>query len=216
MSVDWWNSNKAVSGFELKSEVASDGTSHARVGVNYDMNFWSSHTELSAHERLKGAMWNLPLPAAFRDAPVAIRAIIRQARKDGEGYEDYLRLLYEIAAVCSFLDFSLQEVDGEACLGFNVVETLGGANIRALRYSWETLGYQNLALLKATDVKWMVAAWGEPSAHTSLNEMYRQKWMSAVTDVLNKQRNDRENQVAELRRLIAEHKASRGTRPTLS
>ena len=55
--------------------------------------FWAERINTLKHlpiERLKLALENLPLPAAFRKAAVATRAIIRAKRKVDEQYDQEL------------------------------------------------------------------------------------------------------------------------------
>lgn len=124
-------------------------------------------------QRLRLAMDNLPLPAAFREAALAVRPIIRQLRKDNADFTECLRFLYWLAAMGSFsIPYSavLQEP------GYNIMESVPGGVLRALPFSYKDLGYQKLRLLTKTDVKWLVEAWGEPAAHTTLHELHHGVW----------------------------------------
>jgi hypothetical protein len=46
---------------------------------------------------------HLPLPAAFREAAIALRAIARQNRKHGNDYRSALEELYRLAAILELL-----------------------------------------------------------------------------------------------------------------
>ena len=111
------------------------------------------------------ALDHLPLPAAFRNAAVSTRALIRMVKKIQETSERELTLLYWLAAIRSFmLDYAPRLKEP----GFNVVESIPGRYLCSLPYTYSELGYRELSLLNKTDVKWLTEAWGEPISHTTL------------------------------------------------
>lgn len=124
-------------------KTTSDEEAEAR-----SVDFWSRHAaELQAGQfwadrikqlrgepvkRLRLALENLPLPASFREAAVATRALIREKRKHGEKYDEELALLYWLAAIDSFsIPFStvLQEP------GYNVIESIPGDRLNNLSFT---------------------------------------------------------------------------------
>jgi hypothetical protein len=124
-------------------------------------------------ERLRVAIENLPLPGAFREAAVAARAFIRQQRKQNGDDTDWLRLLYWLAAVESF-SIPYSEVLQEP--GFNVMQSIPGEVVRALRFTYRELGHKQLRLLNRTDVNWLEDKWGTPASHTTLHDLHRSVW----------------------------------------
>lgn len=141
-----------------------------------DGSFWADRIkELREQpdERLHLALDNLPLPAAFREAAVAVRSIIRIKRKNKLNYDSELKLLYWLAAIKSFC-VPYSELLHEP--GYNVVAIIPGKEIRALDFSYSTLGYEELELLNKTDKKWITEFWGEPTAHTTLHVMHHDLW----------------------------------------
>lgn len=153
------------------------------------VDFWSRHRyELQTGEfwadrikKLKGepekrlalAIENLPLPASFREAAIATRALIRNKRKQKIEYEEELALLYWLAAINSF-SIPYSEVLKEP--GYNVVESIPGKKLKALPFSYKSLGYTKLELLNKTDIKWLSELWGEAEEHTTLHEMHNDVW----------------------------------------
>lgn len=124
-------------------------------------------------ERLKLAIENLPLPAAFREAAIATRSVIRERIKNNDDIAEELALLYRLAAVESFgIPYSayLQQP------GFNVLQSIPGDIIKSLPFSYSQLGYKQLSLLNKTDIQWCVARWGEPLNHTTLNKLHSDTW----------------------------------------
>lgn len=124
-------------------------------------------------ERLNIAIENLPLPAAFREAAVAIRALARERIGRKEDFTDELVLLYWLAAIESF-GVPYSHFLGQP--GFNVLQSIPGQVIKALPFTYAQLGYKHLGLLNKTDTKWCIARWGEPAAHITLNELHSDMW----------------------------------------
>ena len=88
--------------------------------------FWADEIKKLRHDpasRLELAMRNFPLPAAFRDAAIATRALIRAKRKAKEDWSQELGLLYWLAAMWSF---HLPRADKAQVPGFNVMELVPG------------------------------------------------------------------------------------------
>ena len=140
-------------------------------------------------ERLRLAIDNLPLPAAFREAAVATRALIKRRLKSGEDYTEELALLYWLAAVESF---GIPYSEYLRQPGFNVLQSVPGRVIKSLPFTYPQLGYKQLGLLIKTDAKWCVAAWGEPLNHTTLNALHTEVWREY--EIAEYKRQERERQ----------------------
>ncbi|MFL1906790.1 hypothetical protein [Plesiomonas shigelloides] len=155
----------------------------------YAVDFWSRHRDelqkgefwydrikklrAEPEKRLVLAIENLPLPAAFREAAIATRALIRDKRKQKIEYEEELAILYWLAAINSF-HIPYSDVLKEP--GYNVVESIPGKKLKELPFSYKALGYSKLELLNKTDVKWLCEHWGEPDDHTTLHEIHNDVW----------------------------------------
>lgn len=138
-------------------------------------------------KRLAMAINNLPLPAAFREATVALRALIRQKRKDKKTFNDELALLYWFAAIDSF---SIPYSSYLKQPGYNVIESMPGKVIKTMPFSYFELGYEKLELLNKTDVKWCIEMWGEPQVHTTLHEIHKDIWQKYEKELPAKQKRD--------------------------
>ncbi len=135
--------------------------------------FWADKIKKYRGEpatRLRKAINTLPLPAAFREAAIATRALIKDKRSAREDCNEELTLLYWLAAVHSFL---LEYGPRLAEPGFNVVESIPAKRIKSLPFSYKELGYEHLELLNKTDRKWIAEKWGEPETHFTLNELHK-------------------------------------------
>lgn len=138
--------------------------------------FWADQARRAkddSQKRLHIALKVLPLPAAFREAAIAVRAMIREAKKEKRSTGRQLELLYWLAAVASF---SVPYAERSRQPGFNVMEVGSGGEIAALPFTYDSLGYEKLDLLTATDKQAIAAAWGEPGSHSTLNELHRDVW----------------------------------------
>lgn len=124
-------------------------------------------------ERLKLAIENLPLPAAFREASVAIRGLVRSRLRQEQNVIDEVVLLYWLAAIESF---GIPYSEHLRQPGFNVLQSVPGQLIKSLPFTYAELGYRELPLLNKTDVRWCVALWGEPKTHTTLNRLHAGVW----------------------------------------
>jgi hypothetical protein len=121
--------------------------------------------------RYEIARRHLPLPAAWREMAIALRAMIKQARKEGGDFEPQLRELYQLAAIWSF---SAPAPSGRAGPGYGVIEMTPYGKLAALDLAWSKIGCDELSLLNASDRKLMRQLWGEPDQHTTAQDLYRE------------------------------------------
>lgn len=138
--------------------------------------FWAdriSALRTDPEKRLLLALDNLPLPGAFREAAVAVRALVRAKKKLRININDELTLLYWLAAVNSF---SVPYSENLKEPGYNVMQTIPGKIIRTLSFTYRELGHEHLTLLSKTDVKCIEEAWGVPSSHSTLHKMHIALW----------------------------------------
>jgi len=152
----------------------------------HEGTFWADRIKQMRDQpidRLKLAIENLPLPAAFREAAIATRALIRARKKITASFSGELALLYWLAAIESF---GVPYSDYLQQPGFNVFQSVPGAVLKSLPFTYDHLGYNQLPLLTKTDTKLLVSLWGEPVTHSTLNKVYRKLWHSY--EVVEKQR----------------------------
>jgi hypothetical protein len=146
-------------------------------------------------KRLAIAYKQLPLPAAFREASIALRALIRTKKKSKETFVDELALLYWFAAINSLsIPYSkyLQQP------GYNVIESIPGNVIKTLSFSYFELGYEKLDLLNKTDIKWFIGIWGEPQSHTTIHELHHDVWNHYEKALPAKQKKNLDGMLAKL------------------
>lgn len=156
--------------------VELDGTMMARSPgpVEPSGEFWYDTLQREKADparRYEIARRHLPLPAAWREMAVALRAIIREARKAGGEFEDQLRELHQLAAIWSF---GAPAPSGRAGAGYRVIEMTPYATLAGLDLRWETVGCDQLSLLNQTDRKLMREVWGEPVQHSTAHLIYRE------------------------------------------
>lgn len=139
-------------------------------------DFWADRIKDfkdAPRERLHLALANLPLPAAFKEAATALRALIREKRRTGTRWSEELAALYVLAALHSlWLPYS-ERLGGP---GYTVMELLPGKRLCALQVEYLRLGYLQLPLLGRSDHRWLEEAWGAPQGHTTLNAQEHALW----------------------------------------
>jgi hypothetical protein len=92
-------------GIEVRESAAGFDCQVRGEGLYENTEFWADAIKKrkhDPHERLNMAKRHLPLPAAFRQAAIPLRAIVRQNRKQGTDYRPVLQELYHLAAIWSF------------------------------------------------------------------------------------------------------------------
>lgn len=126
-------------------------------------------------ERLAIAIRQMPLPAAFKEACISLRALIREARKHEIDYREHLSRLHFYAAVSSFC---LPYSETLQTPGFNIFESIPYSVFESrMNLSWHQIGYKSLGLLNKTDASWMLELWGEPDRQRSTHELYSSVWL---------------------------------------
>ncbi len=129
--------------------------------------------------RLALAREHLPARAAWREASAALRAMIRRRRKGAEPCDDLLRELYRLAGQHSLLRSARKSEPSNGSPPSAEAE-LPRRVWTNLEFPYERLGYRHLELLKSTDVKWFVEAWGEPVEHQMARDLYADLWVHSV------------------------------------
>jgi hypothetical protein len=120
--------------------------------------------------RLDLALTNLPLPAAYREAGIALRALIREHKKrTGTANCPELEQHYRLDAEAQLL-LSEPYLEGIGP-GHNVAELIPRDLLEALSYPYQELGY-HLVTSSANAIRWYVEAWGEPRAHRRAKDLH--------------------------------------------
>jgi len=126
----------------------------------------------SSDKRLAFALKNLPLPAAFRECFIALRAIISVKKKSDEKTDNEYKFLYKLGAVLSmYIPYSEKKEQP----GYNVMVKIPGGMLLKLPTPYDLFGYEKMGFSK-TDCKAFVSLWGEPKNHTTMNEFYHEIW----------------------------------------
>lgn len=166
--------------------------------------------------RIAIARRHLPVPAAFREIAIGLRALIRKARKERAEYEPWLRELHHFAAISSW---SLPYNEIAQAPGFNVLERTPYARLAGLDLSWDTIGCDELPDLNKTDRTLMRQIWGEPRRHTTANALYRDLWIEGCRKVADGRERQMEGLLEDLRELGAhqmeQREASGTSKPSL-
>ena len=140
-------------------------------------------------KKLELALANLPLPAAFQEAAIALRALIKEAKSKIEDYTSHLRNLYELACVFSFMLNYAPKLEQP---GFNMMLEIAGGLLFRLKMDYSEIGVEQLTLLNKTDKKLLVEIYGEPHKHTTMNEVYKEIWDQKELEMLVKEKRTRQ------------------------
>jgi len=131
-----------------------------------------------------------PFPAAFREIAIAIRQDIRARRKENIDPRDLLLRLYRWAVIRDFFN----RVEWSKIVDERILRSTARPFIKAIKAPYKRIGYANLVIrmtdkhgahsfvpiLKKTDVKWLVEAFGEPDAHSTAQDANPELWQQAV------------------------------------
>ncbi len=99
---------------------------------------------------------------------IALRALVRTQRRTQEPYRDLLLALYRVCALeqfCPSLRFEYEysaQMAGYVCV----------SDWEQAMPDYATLGYAHIPTLGKTDIKWLVAAFGEPSQHEAPEQFW--------------------------------------------
>lgn len=130
--------------------------------------------ESAPDRRLALAHKYMPLPAAFQEAAIALRAMIRDpSRQDAEG-ERLLERLHRTAALENFLLAPIASPDVGS--PYNVAASVPRDAWERLPMPYREIGYRRLPLLTLEDSEWLRVAWGEPDCHRSAREYHEAVW----------------------------------------
>jgi hypothetical protein len=138
--------------------------------------------EVNPTKRLLLARKYLPLPAAFREAATALRAMILSAARNGADGDDLLFQLYVTAAQANFL-LSTPSVIG-AGSRYDVAASIPKTIWQQLPMPYAEIGYRHLRLLTYTDCDWLTVAWGEPDRHSTARAHHQAVWDACVAEYM--------------------------------
>lgn len=191
----------------------AEGVTIGRVrgeGLYEDGVFWSEAIAKLMNDppaRLDMAIRYLPLPGAFHQAARALRAIVRERRKQKADYGPELRQLFHLAAI---LSFSVDYAPRLKQPGYNVFAHVPFAEFQSMSLTWDILGCDQLRLLTKTDRRWMIEAWGEPPIHMTAHDKYQRVWERYEDVLIADDRNRKDSLGAELRGMLTEFKRAAG------
>ena len=142
--------------------------------------FWLDDVEAlrDSRERLRLARQYMPLPAAFREAAISLRALILEGARQMSDGSDLLAQLHRIAAQENFL-YAEPYVTGFGP-AYNVASNIPRRVWEELEMPYQAIGFRELPLLNRADGSWMEVAWGEPAEHCSARVYHQATWDDCV------------------------------------
>lgn len=97
-----------------------------------------------------------------------LRALIRECRKAKEPYHELLWALY---GACVAVDFS-DSLKFEGAQPHYMARFVDLNELHTVELDFRAMGYQCIASLSKTDVKWLIEAFGEPAEHQSFDALW--------------------------------------------
>jgi len=161
---------------DRRAAETSQAASAEHVQTIESNTFWADEIKALKDDppaRLAMASRHLPMPGAFKECAIALRALIRVKRTSGESWEHELRQLYWLAGIDSLMVPYAKHLSAP---GFNVMAAIPGQRIRAIAVDYARLGHERLQLLNKTDRGWIEEAWGEPDRHSTLHQDEHALW----------------------------------------
>lgn len=168
----WFNETQE----DVNKRIMS-GINPSLGGTATEDSFWLTEVQrnkTNPYKRYQSALKGLPYPAAFREAALGLRAIIRDKAKNKQSFKKELTELYKIAV---WQSFSMPYSERTKMVGYRILERIPGSVIANLDYDYQDIGYEKLELINKTDAKRLVELWGEPNGHKTLLEAYPKLWM---------------------------------------
>ncbi|MEX0726211.1 MAG: hypothetical protein WD065_08080 [Planctomycetaceae bacterium] len=150
----------------------SDGRQH---------EFWAEKVRRlkrqgDSEEAICEAGKNIPYPGAFREIAVAIRKDIRARRKQKVEAKNLLLKLYRWAVIEDFFG----QVNWSEIINERILHSTARSSVKGIKTTYQIIGYDNLAILNKTDVKWLVEEFGEPDCHSTAKDANPDLWHRAV------------------------------------
>ena len=143
--------------------------------------------------RLAMALRHLPLPGAFREASVALRAMIRARRKSKLPFEEELNQLHRLAAMASLAPY-------------DDLELTPYTEFERIDLRPETIGWTEI--VGTTDAKWMAEAWPAPERHTTAQALYPEIALASAARCANITKSRRANLLDFFEEISAEDQLS--------
>jgi hypothetical protein len=157
--------------------------------------FWADKvTRLRAEghciDAITESMKYIPFPAAFRGIYLALRKEIRTRRKLKQSSTDLLKELHKWAVIDNFF----QGTNYNRIINENILHSTTLPFVSEIKTPYEIIGYKKLqkclingegkesfiSILKQTDVKWLIEAFGEPKSHNTAQNVNLELWKQAV------------------------------------
>ena len=107
-------------------------------------------------------------PSALVEIAKVFRALIRERRKAKQPCDDLLRALYGTCVLNDFLEsLAFEGTVSQAMTGYVDIHEL-----QRIRVEYSMMGYECIASLSKTDIKWLVEAFGQPAKYSSFDNEF--------------------------------------------
>lgn len=143
--------------------------------LNRDELNWKERCKIFRNKKqfqqaLAAAQEAWPQWQSYEQTAITLRSMIKELESsEKEKMDALLHTLYRKASEASFL---YDRTVGQTTPRWQTIaQTTTKHDLEKLSFAWQSLGYRELKLLTATDVKNMIKLWGEPDHHLSARSL---------------------------------------------
>ncbi|MDP3518579.1 MAG: hypothetical protein Q8S94_15560 [Pseudohongiella sp.] len=146
-----------------------------RDELNCDELNWKERCKIFRNKKqfqqaLAAAQEAWPQWQSYEQTAITLRSMIKELESsEKEKMDTLLHTLYRKASEASF--FYDRAVGQTTPRWQTIAQTTTKHDLEKLSFAWQSLGYRELKLLTATDVKNMIKLWGEPDHHLSARSL---------------------------------------------
>lgn len=119
----------------------------------------------------------LPLWGAYNQLCILLRGQLKTADLDERERQELLSRLYRTAVAAELLHDKSHD---SPRLSLAQLRSRDFQLVESLPFDYERIGYAQLRLIRKSDIKEMLAAWGRPEAHRLPREVFEDWWLNFV------------------------------------
>ena len=150
----------------------------ANTKANWQDLVTQAKTEGNFQQAYELCQQHYPLWGAFNQACIILRAQLKADKLPAEEFETLLNRLYRTAAIAELLH---DKSDQAEHFKLHQLKLVPLPSLEVLEFPYQQLGYAQLRLIRKSDVKLMLSAWGRPDSHGSPRALHHDWWESQVS-----------------------------------
>jgi hypothetical protein len=163
-----------------------------------------SFSEVELKSEIDSQWLLIPETKAFKKLITLYRKLVAWKTKNGLDKEEDLKFFYKVAILHNlFFETNLVKPTskvskiipkGQEHVAYSIAKhTDCKALFLKISPAYNELGYKNLEILKKTDIKIFIKAWGEPKFHSTARELFKALWQKQILNFEDKILEDNKN-----------------------